>query len=103
MRPSGQGRQVRTWRHFSVVMSSCSVTTLGMGLMGTKSTPGVRKRYEHRNPSKLGSSASHAASPLALSSHQDPQSRIPFLWPHPGTAVEVLARSPPLPGPITHQ
>lgn len=28
-----------TCLHFSVVMSSCKATTLGIGLMGTKSTP----------------------------------------------------------------
>lgn len=30
---------VPTCLHFSVVMSSCRATTLGMGLMGTRSTP----------------------------------------------------------------
>lgn len=33
-----------TCLHFSVVMSSCSVTTLGMGLMGTRSTPNHDQR-----------------------------------------------------------
>lgn len=37
---------VLTWRHFSVVMSSCSVTTLGIGLIGTKSTPSMRQRCQ---------------------------------------------------------
>lgn len=48
-----------TCLHFSVVMSSCRVTTLGMGLMGTKSTPdheerGKCKQWWHKNkkPSK---------------------------------------------------
>lgn len=34
-----------TCLHLSVVMSSCSATTLGMGLMGTRSTPDGRKHF----------------------------------------------------------
>lgn len=34
-----------TCLHFSVVMSSCRVTTLGIGLMGTRSTPERRKHF----------------------------------------------------------
>lgn len=38
-----------TCLHFSVVMSSCSVTTLGMGLMGTRSTPDHKERTKSEN------------------------------------------------------
>lgn len=34
----------QTCLHFSVVMSSCRVTTFGMGLIGTRSTPDNKSR-----------------------------------------------------------
>lgn len=80
-----------TWRHFSVVMSSCSVTTLGMGLMGTRSTPGLRETPE---PLKRGSSPSQVASPPSSSSSQDPQPRIPFPWHMQGLGRTSLSPAP---------
>lgn len=47
-----------TCLHFSVVMSSWSVTTLGMGLMGTKSTP------EKKKPLLRGSTVTHITAAL---------------------------------------
>lgn len=60
---SGQGTPVLTWRHFSVVMSSCRVTTLGMGLIGTRSTPDVKQRGERCTPTPCPSPSQASPNP----------------------------------------